>query len=571
MTTDAFSTNFSFADDEKNASNSLNVVPDSKNETPTNEAQNGDAVPDSSVKNEEASSAAEFDPFASFDLPETPEGSEDAADPFAAFSFGFNQQEDEFADLPAEMGTEAEVTPASGEEFPEFSLDEGKGEPLFFPDPEVAQAETPISGNDSLEIGDFSDEFSLDAPTFMESESGTAPTEIEVPESEPVSFFAPDEVSTFVEPEVIEEIVPNVAEYEEDVEPIVLVTPVKVMGQSQYDEAFAPFLKDPPHVATVAILGASGIGSNHARWFVKHGCQVVSFLGSSEESNVATQEKLKREIEFEGQGYTNLQQLLEETKPEIVCVATPSEFHFMHALEALEAGAHVLCEKPLTYAPARKIRENIAGATELIKTAKKKNLLLGTQLQYGAATPILTKMAGVAPEEVGDFAMEIETTNRSAPRDPRELWTDLGPHALSIAAFLGGEGAKLIDDSIQFFPRTEGQMVEASARFSIRRADERLLTVRAITRFAPKDSMWRAPHRRFSFNGRVVNYRGYQTPSGEYAAQFTAPDGYDSHYPDPVDFLIGNFVRATRSEEDLLIDGEFGKQNLEWLLKINAE
>jgi predicted dehydrogenase len=581
MTTDAFSLNFSF-EDEKNASTSPPGVPNSSEDNDTanflnQEDKQAEVLEDGTLASGDESN---LDPFNSepleaagkieeVQLEETKANTTDINDPFSGYSFDFGG-EDSLDDLPAEdngFELNKESTQINSISEAEFT----EPDPSAFPiAPDFSEVENVVEGKSSA---NEEQSFFLETPEFFGNNdvqgevSPATETPLNLDDSLDLSEIQMDESRGINESQ---DVASDSAESNvDDVEPIVLMTPVKVTGNLQ-DDPFAPFLKDPRHVASVAILGASGIGASHGKWFAKHGCQVVSILGSSDESNATTSEKLKHEFGFDGQVYTSLERLLEETKPEIVCVATPSSFHFVHALESLEAGAHVLCEKPLTYAPARKIRENVAGATELIKTAKKKNLLLGTQLQYGAATPILTKLADLAPEEVGDFAMEMETTNPNAPRDPHELWTDLGPHSVSIAAFLGGEGAILQEDSIQFFPRVEGQMVEASARFSIRREDGRFITVRSITRFAPKDSMWRPPYRRFSFNGRVVSYRGYQTPSGEFAAQFTAPDGYDSHYPDPVDFIVGNFVRAVAGEEELIIDGEFGRQNLEWLLKINA-
>lgn len=40
-------------------------------------------------------------------------------------------------------------------------------------------------------------------------------------------------------------------------------------------------------------------------------------------------------------------------KPDIAVVASPHAMHFEHCLAALEAGAHVLCEKPMTLDPAQ--------------------------------------------------------------------------------------------------------------------------------------------------------------------------------------------------------------------------
>ena len=49
--------------------------------------------------------------------------------------------------------------------------------------------------------------------------------------------------------------------------------------------------------------------------------------------------------------------------PDIVVVSSPSRFHHAHAKAALEAGAHVLCEKPMTIEPA--------DAWDLVETAKR--------------------------------------------------------------------------------------------------------------------------------------------------------------------------------------------------------
>ena len=322
-------------------------------------------------------------------------------------------------------------------------------------------------------------------------------------------------------------------------------------------------------ILNVAILGASGIGKNHARWFHRHGCQVVGFLGTSEDSTAQTETDLNAQFDFTGRAYTDLETLLQTEKPDIVCVATPPPLHFGHVLQSLEAGAHVLCEKPLVYAPTRKFRENRDGAKELVKVAAKRNLNLGTQLQYGGATPILCKLAGLSPSDVGDFAMEIETVNPNSPRDPRELWIDLGPHPVSVAQMLAGANAHLAEETIVFEPHQDDEKTEVLARFGINCADGRLLMVRAVVR-ALRGENPRKPRRRFSFNGHAVTYAPLQSAKNGFQAQFVAPDGYASVYPDPVDYLIGNFVNACRYGQAPMISGDFGRENLEWMLKIST-
>ncbi|PQV65070.1 putative dehydrogenase [Abditibacterium utsteinense] len=321
----------------------------------------------------------------------------------------------------------------------------------------------------------------------------------------------------------------------------------------------------------IAILGASGIGRSHARWFVEHGCEIVSILGSSDESAAQTGALLQQDFGFAGLTYSDLSALLQESQPEAVCIATPSTLHFGLALECLEAGVHVLCEKPLVYAPGRKPRENLDGAKELVRLARKKKLILATQLQYGAATPILTKLAGTTPPEVGDFAMEFETANPHSPREPRELWMDLAPHPISIAQFLAGENANLVEESVRIAHSQDFDKTEITVRFQVACADGRLLMCRAILRALDGTFLTRKLSRRFAFNGRVVGYQGVQSADGQYRAQYASLDGYNNLHLDPVSYLIGDFLRAIRSQATPLISGEFGMRNMDWLLKIAAK
>jgi len=63
-------------------------------------------------------------------------------------------------------------------------------------------------------------------------------------------------------------------------------------------------------------------------------------------------------------------------KPDIVVVATPHHLHYRQAKAALEGGAHVLCEKPMTLDPAE--------AWELVRVAEKnqRHLLVANGYQY---------------------------------------------------------------------------------------------------------------------------------------------------------------------------------------------
>ncbi len=59
------------------------------------------------------------------------------------------------------------------------------------------------------------------------------------------------------------------------------------------------------------------------------------------------------------QAFTDYREMLEKVQPDITVVATPNIFHKPMTLAALEAGSHVLCEKPLalTCADAREMMD----------------------------------------------------------------------------------------------------------------------------------------------------------------------------------------------------------------------
>ena len=490
---------------------------------------------------------------------------------------------------------ETEPVFAPGNSDFDFSMSQGQMEAEL---PTLIASDSPAPGEAAPAEVDAGGAFDFDFPPPQPQPSASAPLEVapeEFTSSAPPAAVDLDIDALFAQPEVAEvapaepEIIePEVAEVQptevqpaeslgfdfsmgdESVAAVAAAPATDEDGLDDLGETADRPRKPPIPVPRVAILGASGIGKNHARWFHRNGGRIVAFLGTSENSTAATQSALDEEFEFEGQAYTDLARLLEEAQPDIVCVATPPALHFGHVLQSLEAGAHVLCEKPLVYAPTRKFRENRDGAKELVKVAAKKNLVLGTQLQYGAATPILCKLAGLATNEVGDFAMEIETLNFSIARDPRELWIDLGPHPVSIAQVLAGEGAQLAEETIRFEPHQSENKTEVLTRFGINCADGRLLMVRAIVRALNPETTKRKPRRRFSFNGHSIIYAPLAGPKGSFQAQFIAPDGYSSVYADPVDYLIGNFVRACRGAEPLLISGDFGRENLEWMLKIGT-
>lgn len=65
--------------------------------------------------------------------------------------------------------------------------------------------------------------------------------------------------------------------------------------------------------------------------------------------------------------YGSYQELLDDKDVDIVYISTPNGLHYEWAVKSLEAGKHVLCEKPFT--------SNAEEARRLVELAKERNLV----------------------------------------------------------------------------------------------------------------------------------------------------------------------------------------------------
>jgi predicted dehydrogenase len=96
--------------------------------------------------------------------------------------------------------------------------------------------------------------------------------------------------------------------------------------------------------AKIAIVGTGGISKNHAKAVQSLGerAQLVAAL----DIDAGRVEKFCSEFQIP-KGYTDLAKLLDETKPDLVNICTPPGTHCKLSIQCMEAGAWVLCEKPL--------------------------------------------------------------------------------------------------------------------------------------------------------------------------------------------------------------------------------
>jgi predicted dehydrogenase len=138
--------------------------------------------------------------------------------------------------------------------------------------------------------------------------------------------------------------------------------------------------------------------------------------------------------------YADYEQMLAEVQPDIVVVAAPNVFHMPMTCAALEAGAHVLCEKPLalSYTDAKSMFEL---AARLGRT-----LTVGTHYRWSA--PMRAAKAHVDAGFFGEIYAARTVWQRRAGIPGYGSWftnkdlagggslLDIGVHALDRALFL---------------------------------------------------------------------------------------------------------------------------------------
>jgi predicted dehydrogenase len=103
-----------------------------------------------------------------------------------------------------------------------------------------------------------------------------------------------------------------------------------------------------------AVIGTGFIGPVHGEAIRRLGRPVVGVLGSSPERGQAAAAALGVP-----RAYDRIEDLLADPQVHVVHITSPNRFHFEHCRQALTAGKHVVCEKPLAMT-ARETAELVA-------------------------------------------------------------------------------------------------------------------------------------------------------------------------------------------------------------------
>ncbi|RSL35366.1 gfo/Idh/MocA family oxidoreductase [Salibacterium salarium] len=275
--------------------------------------------------------------------------------------------------------------------------------------------------------------------------------------------------------------------------------------------------------------------------------------------------------------YTDYKKLLQDEKVDVVSVCLPNALHAPVSIAALEAGAHVLCEKPMATSSQE--------AQDMIDAAERngRKLMIGHNQRFVSSHERARRL--IQSGEIGNIYSFRTTFGHGGPEgwsaDGKNSWFfdkdkafigamgDLGVHKADLLRYLLGEefvnvagfienNAKediTVDDNAVCILRTESGIIGTMAASWAYVPEEDNSTViyaeKATLRL--EDDPVHSLVLQYA-SGEVVKYELGQIQSNDAGGQT------NTH-------VIDHFVESVVNDKQPLIDGYEGKLSLEVILK----
>jgi UDP-N-acetylglucosamine 3-dehydrogenase len=162
----------------------------------------------------------------------------------------------------------------------------------------------------------------------------------------------------------------------------------------------------------VAVIGVGNMGKHHARVY-----SGIANLVAVCDLNENTGKEIARR--FRCKFYPDYKKMFASEKIDAVSIAVPTVYHKKVALDCIEAGKHVLVEKPIS--------NNLADAKEIVEAAKRGNVRVAVghierfnpavqklkeminNKELGKITTIVARRVGVCPPQIRDASVVIDT------------------------------------------------------------------------------------------------------------------------------------------------------------------
>src|SRR5437588_707142 len=207
-----------------------------------------------------------------------------------------------------------------------------------------------------------------------------------------------------------------------------------------------------------AVVGTGFIGVVHVEALRRLGVQVHGVVGSSRQRAASRARDLGLPPAYE-----SFQAMLNDARVDVVHITSPNHLHHEHAMAALRAGKHVVCEKPLAMTSAQ--------SAELLEVAEQSGRVhaVNFNLRFYATNQHVRGM--VANHELGDvrlvsghylqdwLLLDTDWNWRLEPELGGELRAvaDIGSHWMDLTSFLTGRRIIAVMADLTTFIKTRQQ------------------------------------------------------------------------------------------------------------------
>jgi predicted dehydrogenase len=178
---------------------------------------------------------------------------------------------------------------------------------------------------------------------------------------------------------------------------------------------------------TVGVIGCGYWGPNLIRNFINLKAADVKICSDIDAGRLEHMKRLYPSLATT----TDYKDIIKDESIDAVVIATPVSTHYTLAAEALEAGKHVFCEKPLT--------QSVEEGVKLVDLADEKGrtLMVGHTFVYTAAVNKVRDL--INSGELGDiYYMSTARVNLGLFQEDINVVWDLAPHDVSIMNYVLG-------------------------------------------------------------------------------------------------------------------------------------
>ncbi|MGN8647426.1 Gfo/Idh/MocA family protein [Gracilibacillus sp. HCP3S3_G5_1] len=141
----------------------------------------------------------------------------------------------------------------------------------------------------------------------------------------------------------------------------------------------------------VAVIGTGAICPSHVKGYLQFPskCKIVALCDIYPEKA----EKLKQDFHLDANVYENYQDLLEKEEVDLVSICTPPYTHAEIAINSLDAGKHVLVEKPMA--------SSLEECDAMVDAGNRNNKILSVVAQNRFTTPMMKLKHVLETELIG--------------------------------------------------------------------------------------------------------------------------------------------------------------------------